>query len=391
MNVNARLLIQTGTLGKALGITALAFLLSYVFMSPLSASTSAFFSTPEKNDFTITDFYNVVADSRAVSYLDTNIVIVNVDKSDRNDIAEMLEIISLCSPKAIGVDVMFKDPREGDEFLLEALNGCSALVLPVGLRPTNSADSFNVEICSFFYAPDSPDSPKVEPAIYAATSMPSKYAGSMVREMRPFFVVSSGDTILSFPTALARLADPECYEELRNRRHKLEPICFHSRRFMVIEPEELMTYADSLSGKIVILGALNEIGDLHPTPVNASMPGVLIHAHSAATILDRAYMTTLPKWVNILIGFVICFSIVLAHIKLNSGISGLVIRLLQVAFLWIVVQLGYWLFITHNILIDFSYALLMLAFGLFACDIWNGVHTIIKKIISHRQKKLEIT
>lgn len=387
MNVKARRLSQPRILGKTLGVTVLAFLLSYVFMSPLSGSTAAFFSTPEKNDFTITDFYNIVADSRAISYLDTNIVIVNIDKSDRNDIAEMLEIISLCGPKAIGVDVMFSEPREGDEVLFDALNDCQAVVLPIGMKPTDSSESFRVYVSPFFYNPDSQDSLKLATAEYAATSMPSKYAGSMVREMRPFFVVSSGDTILSFATALARIADPESYEELRNRRHKLESICFHSRRFRIIEPEELMTYADELTGKIVILGALNEMEDLHPTPVDGAMPGVLIHAHSTATILDRAYMTTLPKWFNILLGFIACFSIVYTHIVLNPGIKGLVIRLLQVALLWIVVQLGYWLFINYDILIDFSYALLMLAFGLFACDIWTGVHTVIKNIISHRQKK----
>lgn len=387
MAINARLITQTGALGKALGITALAFLLSYLFMSPFSASTAAFFSTPEKNDFTITDFYNIVADSRAVSYLDTNIVIVNIDKSDRNDIAEMLDILSLCGPKAIGIDAMFEEHREGDEVLMDALSGSSSLVLPVGLRPTTTPDSFGVKLSSFFYPPLSPDSLKLENPIYAATSMPSKFAGSMVREMRPFFIVKEGDTVLSFPTALAQIFDPESYEELRKRNHKLEPISFHSRRFMIIEPEELIEYADSLTGKIVLLGAIHEIDDLHPTPVNASMPGVMIHAHSTATILNRAYMTTLPKWVNILIGFLICFSIVFTHIKLNPGIKGLIIRLLQVALLWIVVQLGYWLFIAHDILIDFSYALLMLAFGLFACDIWNGVQTIIKNIIEYWRKR----
>ncbi len=49
---------------------------------------------------------------------------------------------------------------------------------------------------------------------------------------------------------------------------------------------------------------------------------------------------------------------------------------MQVILVWMAVQIGYWFFIKHGIIIDFSYSLLMLAFGLFACDIWNGVIAI---------------
>ncbi len=51
-------------------------------------------------------------------------------------------------------------------------------------------------------------------------------------------------------------------------------------------------------------------------------------------------------------------------------------RITQVALLYFVVRLGYSLFLDHNMVIDFSYALLMLAFGLFACDIWIGLTNI---------------
>ena len=356
---------------KACGVTLLAFLLSMTLMAPFSTSVSALFSTPEKNDFTITDFYNIVADSRAVSHLDDNIVIVNIDRSDRNEISDIISVATLAGARAIGLDVMFEDEREGDEPLLEAIRQAPIIIQPLAMKQTSRADTFAVRAASYFYTvPGAPESH------YAAASMPSRYERSMVREMRTFFPADSATAIPSFAVALARVADPEAAERLEARGNDLEMINYHSRRFRTIEPEELLDRADELNGRVVLIGALNEIGDLHQTPVNSSMPGVMIHAHSLATILDGAYMKAFPKSANMLIGCILCFIIVLTHVSLSFGIKGLIIRIMQVIFVWLAVQIGYWFFVEHGVIIDFSYSLLMLAFGLFACDVWNGVITI---------------
>lgn len=367
------------TLIKALGITALAFALSFMFMAPFTASTAAFFSTPEKNDFTITDFYNIVADSRAVSHLDDNVVIVNIDNSGRPDIADILQIVSLAGARAVGLDVMFEDPREGDEVLLDAIRVSPNLIMPVSMRLADRPGLFRLDNTQTYFAPEHYADSLHLAVDYAASSMPSKYEGTMIREMQVFFPLASGDTILSVPAALVQMADPDAYRTLRARGNMLEYINFHSRRFTVLEPESLLDNADMLTGRIVLIGAIHELGDLHPTPVNSAMPGVLIHAHCIATALDGAYMRALPKWCNVLIGFLLCFIVVLTHVSLNNGAKALVLRLLQVALLWIIVQIGYWLFISHSIIVDFSYALLMLAFGLFASDIWVGVTVLAQK------------
>lgn len=356
---------------KAFGVTMLAFLLSMTLMAPFSTSVSALFSTPEKNDFTITDFYNIVADSRAVSHLDDNIVIVNIDRSDRNEIADIISVATLSGARAIGLDVMFEDEREGDEPLLEAIREAPVIVQPLAMKQTSDADTFAVRAASYFYTV-----PGATESHYGAASMPSRYERSTVREMRTFFPADSGDPIPSFAVALARATDPEAAKKLEARGNELEMINYHSRRFRTIEPDELIDRAEELNGRVVLIGALNEIGDLHQTPVNSSMPGVMIHAHSLATILDGAYMKAVPKSANMLIGCILCFIIVLTHISLSVGVKGLIIRIMQVIFVWIAVQIGYWFFVEHDIIIDFSYSLLMLAFGLFACDIWNGVISI---------------
>lgn len=371
---------------KALGITVLAFLLSASLMAPFSASVSALFSTPEKNDFTISDFYNIVADSRAVSKLDDNIVVVNIDNSDRNEIAEIITIATLSGAKAVGLDVMFEDEREGDEGLINAINDCPVIIQPLVLRPLESNDTFSVKAASYYYSTQGADSTS-----YAAASMPSRYERSMIREMQVFFPDSLGNRIPSLPVAIAQKVAPEKAEKLISRNNRLETINYHSRRFRVFEPYELLDNADELTGRIVMIGAMSERGDIHQTPVNSSMPGILIHAYALSTILDGTYMNKTSQFVNKLIGFIFCFIIVFSNITLKGSIKGMLIRMLQVAMVWLVVQIGYRFFVIDNVIIDFSYAFLMLAFGFFACDVWNGFAGIGAWVMSRSKVKKLVT
>lgn len=353
---------------KAVCIRLFAFVLSMVLIQPFSASTAALFSSPEKNDFTISDFYNIVADGRDLAHLDDNIVIVNLDNSDRAEIAGLLNMISLCGPKAVGLDVTFEDRREGDSLLLEAIAMTPALVQPLNLLPVQGSDSFALGGYSYFYRPGDDG--------FASSALPSKYANSTIREFRTVFPTRDAGSLPSFSLALARIADPDAAAELEQRGNKLEIINYHSRRFRCYEPSELLDHAEELAGRVVLLGALHEKGDLHPTPVNSMMAGIFIHANSLATVLDRAYMTSTPRWLQWLFGFLLCYLVVFTHLSLTVRIKGLVLRILQVGLLYATVQIGYYMFLIHNVVMDFSYALLMLTFGIFACDIWNGFAAI---------------
>lgn len=370
-------------LAIACAITVLAFLLSTVMMSPLTASTSVLFSVPERNDFTITDFYSMVADSRAVSHLDSNIVIVNIDESDRREIAEVIEIADLAGAKVIGLDVMFESPREGDAPLIDVISRAPRIIQPLIMRKSaTSPDSFSIAAASFFYHSDIDSS-----TVYAAASLPSLYHKSVVRELQLSFPTRGDGDIPSLAVAVAREADPEAVSRLERRGNKYETINYHSRRFTVLSPDELIANTDLLRDRIVLIGAMSDPADLHPSPVNSSVPGVLIHAHSIATILDSAFMNTVPRGFNIVIAFLLCLTIVVINLFFISGVKGLVLRLLQVLLVWLTMQLGYWLFVSHNVIIDFSYALLMITFGLFAYDIWNGCVVIVRWIISKLKRK----
>lgn len=55
---------------KASGITTLAFVLSLLLVKPISFSVTSLFAPPEKDDYTIVDFYADVADRRPGDMLD---------------------------------------------------------------------------------------------------------------------------------------------------------------------------------------------------------------------------------------------------------------------------------------------------------------------------------
>lgn len=365
---------------KAFLISLLAFIFSELLSGPFTASVSSLFSTSDRSDFSITDLYNSVADNRAVSRLDDNIVIVNIDDSDRDEIAQILNILNLCGPRAIGLDVTFEDVRPGDSTLLAAIGSTRNLIQPITLVPLPAnPDSFRIVASSYFFNPEFPEG-------FSGSGLPSKYTNSTIREMKLHYpTLGVEKSIPSFSLALAQISDPEAAKILEERNSELELINFYSRRFRVYEPDELIDHADELTNRIVIIGAMNERGDLHPTPVDALTPGVLIHSHALGTILDKEYTDKASRWAEIALAFLLCYGLVFLNLflinnknDLAKGGRGFIIRFTQVAAVLVLVIAGYLFFILGHLSIDVTFTLLMLAFGLFACDVWLSIEAVIK-------------
>lgn len=365
---------------KAFGITLLAFWLSFIMMQPFSFSAASLLSSSDGNDFTINDFYNKVADSRAVSTLDDNIVIVDIASSDREEIAEVIETVSLCGPRAVGLDVVFIEPREHDARLIEAMENCPNLIAAVSVEPDPEAeDRFKIDEHTYF-------SDRLENATIGAINFPTQHTNRTIREFRPDYKRADGTDLPSFALAVSEMNATEAAKEnakkFRERENKNEVIRFYSRIFKTFSPDELADRAEELSDKIVLIGAINDPADLHATPVKSAMSGILIHAHAAATILSGSYFYQLEKTANWAIAFLSCFIVILVSLSIHAGVKGLLLRLLQVLLLYLSIRIGYYFFIEHDVIINFSYTLMMLTFGLFACDIWIGCATIVKWIAS---------
>lgn len=360
---------------KTLGITLLAFALSFILMQPFSFSAASLLSSSDGNDFTINDFYNKVADNRLVSTLDSDIVIIDIADSDRDGIADILETVALCGPRAVGLDVVFSDRREGDERIIEAVGHCPNIVMAVSVKNDSLTDRFAIDEQSYFT-----DSLGITSV--GAINFPTQHTNRTIREFRPDYKSIDGTEVPSFALALSEMNSPDHHNPdiFRERGNEHEIIRYYSRIFKTFTPDNLIEHAEELSDKIVLIGALGDPADIHATPVTNSMPGILIHAHSTATILSGSYFYQLHKYANWAIAFTSCFLVVFLSLSLHLGIKGLLLRILQVALLYTAIRVGYYFFIEHDVVINFSYTLLMLTFGLFACDIWIGMTTIFKWI-----------
>lgn len=365
---------------KAAGITLVAFLFSYFLTSPFSASTSALFSSTENKDFEFSDLYAQVADGRPVRKLEDRVVVVDIGNSNREEIAETLEIISLCEPKQVALDINFEYPGEDDNRLLSVLESLPELILPLGVE--ESGEGFQISDKPFFYG-------ELPNARYGIVNFPTKGSKTAVREFAIDFPLTDGSRLPSLVVAMAEGIDPESVKKLRKAAKETGIISYASREIPVIHHDQLEESAEALIGKTVLVGALTEVGDVYRTPLQSNVHGVMIHASALSTILDREEMVKLPDYVDDIIATVICFFIILLAIGMKSKIKGVTIRLVQVVFAILAVRIGYGMYVDHNIIINFSHTLLMIAFGLFAVDIWSGgeyVYDKISKIIRNRHK-----
>lgn len=351
---------------KALAVTMLAFLISWIVAQPFSLSLNTLISNQDKRDFNITNVYNIVANSRPVRTLEKDIVIVDIDHADRNDITDLLNVLSIMEPEAVGLDVTFNEHRDNDSLLLSAISSIPNMVLASTLG--GGQDN------SWFY-----DKTR-QKHNYGFVNLPSNIDGGIIREFPTWLTDSVGNRGASFAVAIIEKIAPEAIEKLSARGHEFEAIDYPSHEFLTLQWDEVPDHPQDISGKIVLIGDNGDSSDMHYTPLNKKMSGVMIHACALCTMLNDHYQDTIPKWVNILLAWVLCFIMSFVSISINSPIKGLTLRLIQVALLYLILRIGYWLFIDEHIILDFSYSLLMLTFVFFAIDIWDGLRYLYKKL-----------
>lgn len=373
---------ERGTvIGRALMATFLGLLLSTCLIQPLSLSTSAMFSSPDKRDFQLPDLFAQIADNRPVRKFDDRIVIVNIGRSGREEIAEALSILSLCGPKAVGIDINFAEPSDDDQLLIESLNSLPNAVLPIGVTPSKQNGVFKIEDRPFFYE----DCPELK---YGVVNLPLKSEKGTVREYAVDFPTEIGK-IPSFVTALAEASDPDAVIKLKQKGKNTGITSYHSREYKTINLEEIEENAENLTDKIVLIGALEDAGDMHATPIQSHVAGVLLHAAALSTVLDGIWYNNIPKSYDYILAITLCLGIMLIVYGFKNNFKGLVLRLVQALLAYLAVRVGYELYVDHNIIFDISYTVTIIAFGLFAVDIWNSIETL-WKISSKKLDNLDL-
>lgn len=360
------------TMPKALvafGILVLAFLLSFIMAQPFSLSIATLLSSNDRSDYSVTDYYNAVANSRNKRFLDSTIVIVNIDTLDasrRDDIAQLIEVVNAFEPKAIGLDVVFERPHEDDSQLLSAIDNCSNIIMASELNQIDGTYTFTPRKDSFFR-------PAFPSKSYGAINIPSKYEKSVVRNFPTSFTMADGTQCLSFVSAIAQATDTAAFNTLMARGNQFEIINFPSVEFDVIEPGEVFANRDKIKDKIVLIGTVHDSGDSHITPISAHMAGVIIHAHALRTVLNQSYLRTLPTWLNWFFAGILGYIMIVICLYIPLKIKGLIMRIVQISLLLLILPIGYYFFLHHSLVIEVAYLLLMVGFTLFAVDIWVGL------------------
>ncbi len=272
-------------------------------------------------DFYVTDIvFSKIRDNDTVP-IDTNIILVNIGDLNRKGIAKQIEIINKYEPLAIGIDAFFKDEKSKqlDIPLMKSLSLTQNLILVSDLRDIDVTKSgFDT--------------------LHTSHRKFNKFAETGFAN----FVINKGDfrTVrtfspkeyvrdsleLSFPVKMADFLYPHKTEQFMLRNNELEIINFKRNidKYRTIDAAELFSKKDDLGfirGKLVLMGFLgSELGDIVKediffTPLNQQfvgksypdMYGVVIHANIVSMIGEEIYLTSVPRWLNILITFLIVY------------------------------------------------------------------------------------
>lgn len=290
---------------------------NFSFLSPF---------TQALGDFDLTDMvFTQFRDDDAVA-ADTSIVLVNIGDCDRADIAVMIDRIRSQQPRAIGVDAFFRQPKEedraGDSLLADVCSSTKNLVLVSKVAYRNE-ESYDID-----QAFDTLETS--HPMFMRGVS--TGYANLIIDQDAAFMTVRTvslteecdGRQEPSFALRIAEIANPSAAGLARSRGTSEEVINYRGgvEKFYALDVEDVRDSAVDLSilhDKIVLMGYMGDrlgqpsFTDNFFTPLNSAyvgrsypdMYGVVIHANVVSMILSGRYITTMPLWQSLLLGFVV--------------------------------------------------------------------------------------
>lgn len=308
---------------------------------------------------------------------DTNIVIVNVGEKNRAEIGMLINRISACEPKAIGVDVIFKQPKNDapvvDTILSEAIKQSGKVVLATKFAYDKNGKELGI-VKSYNLFSDYAQNSYVN-VVTDGTDSIARY--KTCREFYPKHTYQ-GEKMNFFAIDLAAKLSPAKAKKFLDRNNQSEFINYLGNlgsygfvhlndvaKFQSIEHDAVlnMQFDPSLfENKIVLLGFLGRtIGDqdledifytpLNPEYVGKSYPdmfGVVIHANIINMILNETYIDPVPTWLKVVLGIIVAyFSVVLlytaflAYPLMYGTLSKIIQFVLWISVLFVIVGIFY--------------------------------------------------
>ena len=243
-------------------------------------------------NFSLTDvYYQALANNPDTSY-----VITIVDMSElytRSEVASLLYEIESARPKTIGVDITFQDKRTdlgGNDMLVDIAKSFSNIVFAFYRQDIHNITQ--TEVHSFFT-----DSISV---IEGYTDMPRGLYGVMKRKV-PLAGVSRGGLCHSFSSAVVNLYAGREVVPLQERELNINfrPVCF-----TIMKPDSVLLHPECLEGRIVLVGGINRLEDMHDTPLG-KMAGTVLLAYSIQTLLENKEVQQLSIGLLFFVSFIL--------------------------------------------------------------------------------------
>lgn len=306
--------------------------------------------------------------------IDSNIVVINIGQSDREDIAALIDKTASYEPKVMGLDVTFSGPRDPhkDSLLRETIARNKNLVLAVKYQ-TDSTDKL-IAAENYFLTSSTE---------FGYVNFPSDDKETV----RAFFPFKSDDkdknlVLPSFTSTLLKFFDSTAYKKIEKKIDKKLIINYtravvpgKKAQYLVVEPEDLMTDnidTSAIKGKIALLAYVNldpnNIEDKKFTPMNEKfagkshpdMNGIFVHANIISMELEKNYIKKVPLWATILIAIAVCWLHMsfFVHYYLEAHIwFHLAAKIAQVASAIFFVWLGIYLFDRYRLKVDLKLSL----------------------------------
>ncbi len=304
------------------------------------------FFSPFKNafkDFSYLDMYYSEKLSDSPVAVNEDIILLNIDRLNRKEIASLIAKVQNEAPKVIGLDVIFKNQEDPvwDQFLSEYLRN-DKIVATYVLDEKNIITSNNHIVQNNV------------PAGYSNFNFDPKT--EVVRNFRG--VKKDKDTTyVSFGVLVAKkFMSGGWNSRLDDFLSKDIPINYSGNReiFLVLEFSDLMNQENVplLKDKIVLLGYLGnvnnheyDIEDKHFTPMNdkfvgKSPPdsfGVVIHANIVKMLIEQDFVKVVPTWVTVIMTVLLTYLALAYFIWLNKKqLASYILRLNIMQLLFIV-------------------------------------------------------
>lgn len=345
----------------ALWITLISALLCYVgyFVFDVSLLGGSLSKRDREADV-VNFFYSIENGRQGPIPGDEQVVVFDISEcDDPASIAGAVARMAACSPRAVGLDIIFRrtpsvDPAQYDS-LERVLRDVPGLVS--ACRIVAREGEYSVER-SFFAE---------------SLGVPCGAANSALSGFSPRYVVGA-DTIPSLALLLSGVELPGL-----KRRY----VNYKNRYFPVVGASEPFADAD-FRGKTVLVGDVRDLRDFHDLPfeLNGSrrVAGVMLLAHGVSTLQRGDWVRKVPDAGCIAIALAVCWLFALGCRRMASlRYAPLLTRLGQVALILLLWFVGYWIFVGADRVVNLVYTMLGVAL--------TGLSMELYELLEHKIRK----